>query len=141
MVLLMHPWLWVVWHHWEVISQALSPKTSGDNVASHCTCLHSLSFDGSWGWSISKISNIDIIISANIDIFQQKMRVASHCTLLHSLSFDRRYIGLDVIQSYMYEYRYFCWYLYFSKLYFLNQRPTICGFWEQLFHNPDTSKI
>ena len=24
-------------HHWEVISQALSPKTSGGNVASHCT--------------------------------------------------------------------------------------------------------
>ena len=29
--------LLVGWHHWEAISQALSPKTSNGNVASHCT--------------------------------------------------------------------------------------------------------
>ena len=29
--------LLVGWHHWEAISQALSPKTFNGNVASHCT--------------------------------------------------------------------------------------------------------
>ena len=65
--------LLVGWHHWEAISQALSPKTSNGNVASHCT--HSfvtaaLSLLYFWLF-LSTINQILVLFGEHLDITKQ----------------------------------------------------------------------
>ena len=65
--------LLVVWHHWEAISQALSPKTSNGNVASHCT--HSFvtaacSLLYFWLF-LSTINQILVLFGEHLDITKQ----------------------------------------------------------------------
>ena len=65
--------LLVGWHHWEAISQALSPKTSNGNVASHCT--HSFvtaacSLLCFWLF-LSTINQILVLFGEHLDITKQ----------------------------------------------------------------------
>ena len=65
--------LLVGWHHWEAISQALSPKTSNGNVASHCTysfVTAELSLLYFWLF-LSTINQILVLFGEHLDITKQ----------------------------------------------------------------------